>query len=153
MAPRGGDLEAEDVVGTAELDEAAREQLPSLRVRGDRERFGALSTGSSGVSFEERPGKTKVVRGVYRSEFTVPKAAVAVAHSHPDDRSSILPGPEDNLVVDAGRPSYIYHDGRVAVLERVDGRYTYRLLKGAFTPDEASKLEKVLNTLQQGSRK
>jgi hypothetical protein len=142
------------VQADADLDASAAQNLAKLKSPDLEERFGSFSRGEGGgVAFEPRPGKTTYKQGVPEGQFTLPKGSSAGAHSHPEDaEDGIVPGTKDHLMVEAGRPSYIYHGGRILVLEVVDGQYRARLIQGAMTTSERKALRSRLNDFQRGTR-
>ncbi|MEQ1617777.1 MAG: hypothetical protein ABL883_05485 [Terricaulis sp.] len=62
------------------------------------------------------------------------------------DRSGLFLGPADyRVLMDLAMPLYIRHDGRVAVLEAVEGRLQVRLLHGALREGESEALADALD--------
>ncbi len=62
------------------------------------------------------------------------------------DRAGIIIGPVDyRVLMDLAMPLYIRHDGRVAVLESVEGRLQVRVLHGALRDGESQALADALD--------
>jgi RHS repeat-associated protein len=80
------------------------------------------------------------------------------AHGHPnDDSGTIAPGlGDDQSIAEHGIPMAIVQDGRVGILEMVDGRYQFRLVRGRLDrggrgvgdTDERDIIEERLNLFQ-----
>ncbi len=66
-------------------------------------------------------------------------------------RSAILPQPYDVQVAVTGHAFYIINkeSQRIGVLEVLDGRCEYRMLKGTLTPDEEAQLQPRLYEMQK----
>lgn len=62
------------------------------------------------------------------------------------DRAGLYLGPVDyRVLMDLAMPLYIRHDGRVAVLESVEGRLQVRLLHGALREGESQALADAMD--------
>ncbi|MGO1073167.1 RHS repeat-associated core domain-containing protein [Lysobacter sp. CA199] len=73
----------------------------------------------------------------------------AICHSHPQGSNySPIPGWGDDAAVKLGVPNYIVRNGVYGVLEKDNGQYQYRLLKGRLEPVHRKLIRQELNKLQ-----
>ena len=138
----------------AAIDDAARANMRSLETRRDNERFGSFTRRPDGtVEFNERQGASRLKGDVLGGRFNVPKGTDATGHSHSnDDQYTLVPGPRDDEEVQRGRPSYITRDGRVIVVEQVDGQYQVREVTGRLTQSERRAVRDRMNEFQDRAR-
>lgn len=106
------------------------------------------------------------LRGVDRSKI------IAILHTHPRElkrksgRSdvsrraqqwNVSPGSGDFGYVARGIPNYIEHEGRIGVLELVDGQWQFRMIKGEIfddghATDENRLIQNQIDTFQRTRR-
>lgn len=135
------------VVSTPEMDAAAIASGQSLSSE-NSEKVGQITDGTP-ASASEVVGQPVEKNGVITTTAKIPDSADAVIHSHPEKGGEIAPGPKDNSVVEGGRPNYIYHNGRLAVVEKSGGQYRLRIIESYPTQRESTRIETRLNKFQK----
>ena len=154
------------VIGTPEIDQSARENMPSLRNdAGPGENAAQFTQNGSNVTFT--PLQTTTTEGGHytQGQATITGNPQAVGHSQPDlipagggpRQQNIAPGFEnknlgDHLQVNAGRASYIINRNIVIVLERSQGQFRARVISGHPSDRELREIRSRLSRLQVGSR-
>lgn len=136
-----------NVVSTPEMDEAAIENASSLASE-DSEEMGQITDGES-AKFEKIESQARETQGTVSTKAFISKDADAVVHSHPEEGGELAPGPKDDQVVQNGRPNYIYHKGRIAVVEISGGQYRLRVIQSYPTPREDGRIVSRLNKFQK----
>jgi RHS repeat-associated protein len=154
------------VLGTPEIDQSARENMPSLRNdAGPSENAAQFKQNGSTVTFT--PLQTTTTEGGHytQGQATITGNPQAVGHSQPDlipegggpRRQNIAPGFEnrnlgDHLQVNAGRASYIINRNIVIVIERSQGQFRARVISGHPSEGQLREIRSRLSRLQVGSR-
>ncbi|MFC4701411.1 RHS repeat-associated core domain-containing protein [Glaciecola siphonariae] len=135
-------------VSNAQTDTVANNNMSSLESK-NSEKAGYFTEGEGGeVSFTEATSETTESGGVLTTTMTIPSSATAVGHSHPENGGEAAPGLRDDSAVNGGRPNYIYHNGRVVVIERSGGQFRARVINGRLTGTEKRRTRKMLNRFQ-----
>lgn len=139
-------------VSTAAMDKSASDNISSLKSE-KSENIGTINENGQGQADFSRIDTTSTEDdGVVTSTGTISSSTDAVAHSHPENGGQISPGPQDDQQVNRGRPNYIYHKGRVAVVERSGGQYRVRIIKSFPTKKEVNSTQRMLNNFQKRAR-
>lgn len=141
-------------------DILVEKEASALKSSGDEENFAYVEWSDGEPEFTRAGGTTDTDGGGAVGTVEIPKGADAIVHSHPEKNGySIAPGLRqdkgnigDYLAVEDGRPNYIYHDNRVGVVEKVNGRYQFRMIVGEMSSAERRQTQSVLNTFQQLTR-
>jgi uncharacterized protein RhaS with RHS repeats len=142
------------VVSTPAVDKALVAAAPSIETTSKSvpaEKAVAISQNADG-STTTTPVKTetKLVGDTYETKISgIPSGTTAIEHSHPDDTSSIKPGPGDNGAVQKGLPNGITNNGKVGVVERSGGQYRFRSLEGDLSRGDVRSIQDVLNQFQR----
>ena len=82
------------------------------------------------------------------AQFTLPHEAPENVKSVQCGRSTLVPGPNDHKPLLAGYPLSIVSDGRVGVLEAVNGQLRFRMLEGEMSASESEQAQTTLNAAQ-----
>jgi hypothetical protein len=80
--------------------------------------------------------------------FSLPPEAPPHVQAIQCGRDSLVPGPNDYKVLQAGFPLSLVAGDRIGMLEAVDGRLRFRMLDGTMTPQETAQLQDALNVAQ-----
>lgn len=136
------------VAGDAATDSAALANMRGLDISDTDENFGVINmnniyTNVSGTGAETNQG--------YAGSINInPLTTKAICHSHPKgDTYSSAPGYGDDGVVNGGYPNYIIRNGTIGVVERLNGQYQYRILRGRLTRPERRATEAELDNYQK----
>jgi RHS repeat-associated protein len=143
------------VVSTRKIDKAMIAAAPSIettsRDKPEEKVVAFIQNTDGSVTTTPAKSKTKIVGNVYQTRAEIPKDAAAIEHSHPDDTSTLQPGPHDSAVVLAGKPNGITNNGRVGVLEESGGQFRFRVLSGTLADGESDMIQDALNRFQQNA--
>ena len=138
------------VTQSSTVDSAARSSLPNQRSTGDDENLVAIdSNGNVTVVTSNTRGRGRVLRTRGRA----PSGTVATGHSHPDDTSSITPGPNDDGEINRGRTNNIVHNEQVIVVEKGNGQFRVRVLTGTLTNRQTKAVQRRLNRFQKRAKR
>lgn len=136
------------VAGDAASDSAALANMRRLDISATDENFGVINLNNTFASVSG--SGTETVEGYEGSININPLTTKAICHSHPGgDTYSSAPGYADDGVVNGGYPNYIIRNGTIGVVERVNGQYQYRILKGRLTRPERRATETELDNYQK----
>jgi hypothetical protein len=147
-------------VSTPEIDQSARENLPSIQNdEGPGENIAQFDQNGSTVTFTPLSTTSGTGNDTTQGSATPIGNPRAIGHSQHDvdGRANIAPGYEnrrtgDHTQVNAGRPNYIVNSGMIIVIERSQGQFRARVVTGDPTPSQTREIRRQLNLLQTGSR-
>jgi hypothetical protein len=145
---------SETVAGTPGIDASALKNLPSL-ASAEYERVGQFTETGGEVGFAEITGPTiRKPDGTRLNTSRMIGDPDAIGHSHPESaiNSTIAPSVIDGNQLQAGRPNYIYRNGTVVVLERVNGQVQVRSLNGPIPLSARGLTQRRVNEIQRRSR-
>jgi RHS repeat-associated protein len=152
-------------VSTAQIDESARVNMPSIqRDACCEENLAQFDQEGDSVVFTPLHTTTTNNTNTAQGNASLVGNPEAVGHSQFDlspsggsPRSNLAPGFEnktrgDHLQPNAGRPNYIINHGIIIVIERSQGQFRARVIEGNPSPIQMRQIRSQLNRLQRGSR-
>lgn len=144
--------DGQTVTQSGNIDDAARRDLPSIETqRSPDERVVAFSEAEDGTvtTTEATPMSQGERGGTIETKAQIPSGTDSVGHSHPNQDSSIAPGPMDDRVVNSGMPNNIVNNGQVIVIEKVNGQFRARILSGRPSGSDRRQIRTQLRTFQR----
>jgi RHS repeat-associated protein len=149
-----GKSDGQTVVNTPGMDKAMVAAAPSLQTTSNdrpQEKAAAFSQNADGSSTATSVKTvTKEVGNTYESKISgIPAGTKGIEHSHPNDTSTLKPGPKDNVAVSKGLTNGVTNNGRVGVIEKSDGQYRFRALSGVLSSGDVKAIQGALNDFQR----
>ncbi|WP_222853104.1 RHS repeat-associated core domain-containing protein [Massilia genomosp. 1] len=132
-------------------DEQAEKNRGSVDLYPDREAGGRVTKDGK---FETAKSEYKYTDDGITTTLLLPRDGQTkdVVHSHPNGENwSAIPGPQDGM--DDGYPNYIVRGDVIGVVEKVDGQYQYRLIRGRLTYDQRNAVRRRINDFRDAARK
>lgn len=148
----GNEFES-DAVGSEATDAAGRSYAYENNQDSGNERVSRIdaSNDDSGEISAETSEIELIDSTPYGAEFDFSEieGSDAIAHTHPKDSTTIVPGAGDIEAPSRGKPNYIASGRRSGVVEISDGQVRFRMINGKLENHEVSGIQSRLNEFQE----